>query len=451
MKKLISFLIALTITITGYAQDGYSSASVSMNRANAVLTADMVKIDEYVNYHRHSIPLPKNNEEIALSTDYHTLPNGNIAFQVGIATQKLLDFTTMPQINVSLVIDKSGSMQSDNRLEKVKKALLKFVAGLRDEDYISLITYDTDVFVVLSTTKVGDIENLESILDSISPSGSTNLHAGLMQGYSELTNNYLLEGTNKVILLTDGICNVGITDTEEIVQQSGAYNTAGIDVSTIGVGSNVNYSLLQQIAQQGKGANHFIGEAEEDFTKVFEHELESLIAPIAKDAVVEITYPKNVKLKTVYGYQPSYTSNKITIPLKNLNSGLTQVILCEFEPLGTKNCSLDVALTSYSIRNKKSVSQEVQANLKNTYQSDDVLKNYTIAALATSLKKMAGAISSQNYIAGLNILNLSLQTLKNAFPNLRDKDILRIKDIVEKNKQSLETLVQHTNLAKQTE
>ena len=449
MNKLISVFVLAVMSLTTQAQDGYSSASVSLSRTTPLLSANMVQVDEYINYHRHRIPLPKNQEEIALSTDYHSLANGNIAFQVGLATEKLLDFSAIPKINISLVIDKSGSMQSGNRLEKVKKAIRKFVHQLRSEDLISLVVYDTKVQVLLPSTKVGDIENIDAILNNIYPSGSTNLHEGLMSGYNELTKNFVKNGTNKVILLTDGICNVGVVDVEEIVRQSGMYNNEGIFISTIGVGANVNFNLLHQLAKQGKGANHFIGDTEEDFTKVFENEIESLISPIAKNVSLKIIYPKGLKLLKVYGYEAQAVNNTISIPLKNLNSGLTQVILFEFEVISNTPSMLNISLNAYSFQKKKEISLMAKTRLQTNTQSTDVLKNYTVAELANSLKKAAKNTDSHDFQAGLAILNRSLVSLNNRFPEVRDPDIIRIKNIVERSKNNIETFLKHRDLAQQ--
>ncbi len=452
ISLLFSFLF-LGLNNTLFAQDGYSSASVSMNRANTVFSADQVVIEEYINYHRHNIDLPKDKENIALSLDYQSISDKNIVLQIGIATKSLMDYSQMQPININLVIDVSGSMQSDNRLGKVKKALAKFTKGLRSEDYISIVAYDSEAKVILQSQKVGDVYNLDRIIESLSTGGSTNLYDGMVLGYEQAKQHFNPDHTNKVILLTDGIANVGITDVEKIVAKSYLYNKEGIDISTVGVGSDLNYSLLQQIAKEGKGANHFVGNVEEDIIKVFEDELESLLSPIAKNVYLEIDLPNNLRLIKLFGYTPQYNKNSIKIPLKNINSGLTQVILCEVEVInGKKPVSFSANLNyfSYKENEDKTIKQEMKIETSKISKTEreginkntEVVKNFYIGKLAYSLKEMAEAVSNQKYHEGRAILETSIQDLETTFPYLKDKDMLRIKEIVLSNKTKLEAFIE---------
>ena len=120
-------------------------------------------------------------------------------------------------------------------------------------------------------------------------------------------------------MLTDGCANTGVTNPEDIIKNSSKYNQKGIGISTIGVGYGVNYDLLRQISQNGKGANHFIGLAE-DVKKVFVDEVESLLSPIAKNVELEIEFNSNLNLSEVYGYSPKFSANKVSFKLKDINS-----------------------------------------------------------------------------------------------------------------------------------
>lgn len=439
MKNPICFLMLLLISFNINAQYGYSTASLSMNRSNGITSQDQIIIEEYINYHRHQINLPKRNNEIALSLDYLNTDKKNVVLQVGIATKELLDYSKMPPINISLVIDKSGSMQSDNRLEKVKSALKHFIKGLRAHDFISIITYDSNATVILKATKVKDIDNLALTLKNLQPGGSTNLNEGLMLAYKEVTKNYDAKLTNKVILLTDGVANIGVINTEDIVKNSTFYNKKGIDISTIGVGKKINYSLLQQLSNAGKGANHFIGNSKEDISKVFINELESLLSSIAKQVSLTITYPKGMQINNVYGYHPEYAKNEITIPLKNLNNGLTQVILFDFKLNSTiKKSPIKVRLNYYSHSAQTIQKIEKVIKLKNKHTIDnEVLKNYSIGKMANSLKNMAKKIDENDYENAFKIVDESITAIDNKFPYLKDKDIIRVKEILIKNKTNL--------------
>lgn len=434
MRTLIILILTL---VSGYvyAQDGYSSASVSMNRANGVLSPDEIVVEEYINYHRHAIRIPKDNaEEIALSLDFHPRSEEAIIFQVGIATKKLLDYSDMPPVNVSLVIDRSGSMGYDNKLNKVKKALLRFIKGLRPTDYVSIITYENEAKVLLESQQVGRLHNLENVIQSIAEGGSTNLHGGLILGYEQVEKHFNPNHSNKVILLTDGIANTGITNAEKIVADSYAYNQKGIDISTIGVGRDLNHVLLQQIARRGRGSNHFVGNEEEDIIKVFDNELQSLLSPVAKEAYVELEFPDPIKVKHLFGYAPEFNQNHIKIPLNNMNHGLTQVILAELQLPQKKSLRTKATLHyfSYSKGKHQKITQSInlKSHHKQVVKRNEIVKNFHIGQMAQALKKIADEIKNKRYQSAKQILEVSLHDVNQNFPFLRDKDILRVKNIL---------------------
>ena len=336
--KLLSALCIGCLSVS-MAQMGVSTASVSMNRNQYIQSADQVVVEEYVNYHRHNIATPKGGEQVKLSLDYRTLNENKGVLQVGVATKQSLDYSQLPPVNISLVIDGSGSMQSNNKIGYVKHAIKKFIKGLRPEDYISIVTYNSNANVVLNSVQVNEMPPIEQVLSRIYASGSTNLNDGLMLGYNQVQQNYQSRFTNKVILFTDGIANVGVTDPERIAENSFEYNQNGIDVSTIGVGTSLNYKLLQQISKKGRGANHFIGDNKEDIEKAFNQELESVLSSIGRDVYVDIEFPKHIEIEKVYGYSPEYKERRVRIPLEQLAFGQTQVILVEFSTCNSKKNS----------------------------------------------------------------------------------------------------------------
>ena len=442
-------LIGLSIitTMQGIAQMGMSSASVSMNRSNAIVSSDQVRIEEYVNYHKHNIDIPRRREDVALSMEYSTTPNETFILQVGIATKELLDLSSLPPVNVSLVIDRSGSMQANQKLEHVKEALHNFIKGLRPIDYVSIVTYESGANVTLEPIRVGQIESLEYIINGIYPGGSTNLNAGLMLGYEQVLKNYSSEYTNKVILFTDGIVNTGEVDLEQIVKNSSKYNKKGIDVSTIGLGSNLNYQLLQQIAEQGKGANHFVGEHKEDIDKVFDNELQALLSSIGKDVYLEIEYPQNFSVKQVYGYRPEFKNHSLKVPLENLNNGQTQVVLVELESGHFRRDYPIVAKLHYKSGeySEKTLINTLQIqSSRSRCLEGEVKKNYYIGKMAFALKQMAVKSEENKPYKALQILNETLYEIDGAFVALQDKDIKRVRDILEKKKSELEPICNHT-------
>ncbi len=108
-----------------------------------------------------------------------------------------------------------------------------------------------------------------------------------MLGYKEALKQFKREGTNRVVLLTDGIANQGVTDPAQIARESLSFNDRGVDLSTIGVGLDLNKDLLRDLAKSGRGLFHFVADAQ-DIDKVFLKEVQSLVAPVASEPNLEI-------------------------------------------------------------------------------------------------------------------------------------------------------------------
>lgn len=439
-KSTFIYLFSLTFIFNiSKAQYGVSSGSVSHTVSNGLSSANesgflnenTIIVEDFMNYHKHQIKIPKKNE-VALSIDYdNTVLNSDDHFllQIGLATQSVSDRQHSNKVNVSLVIDNSGSM-GGGKLEKVKTALKVFVKGLKPEDIISIIKFDDTANLVLKASKIKDVAgNLDTVIESIYPSGSTNIHSGMMMGYSEAQKHNTKDYNSKVILLTDGMTNSGITDPETILKQSKEFNDKGIDISTIGVGQQLDFDLLRQIATYGRGSNYFIGDAEKDIQKTFKDELESLLYNIGKKPKLTINLPEGMRIHKFYGYQPVYISNhQIEVELENLNCGQTQIFLMEVEKNEWEN-SLITASVVYEKNDKiKNVSSKNGYDAMTETTQQELKKNFQIAKMATELKKAAKDFSQTN----MENSQRSMQNIINyyqSFCDKKDEDLKRIYDI----------------------
>lgn len=421
------------------AQFGVSSGSVSHTVSNGLSSANesgflnenTIIVEDFMNYHKHQIKIPKKNE-VALSIDYDNTvlrSDDNFLLQIGLATQNVSGRQNPNKVNVSLVIDNSGSM-GGGKLEKVKTALKVFVKGLKPEDIISIVKFDNTANLVLKSSKIKDVaENLDSIIESIYPVGSTNIHSGMMMGYSEAQKHNTKDYNSKVILLTDGMTNSGITDPETILKQSKEFNDKGIDISTIGVGQQLDFDLLRKIATYGRGSNYFIGDAEKDIQKTFKDELESLLYNIGKKPKLTINLPEGMKIHKFYGYQPNYISSRqIEVELENLDCGQTQIFLMEVEKNEMESSSITASLVYEKNGEVKNVSSKKGYNAMTETTQQELKKNFQIAKMATELKKAAKDFPQTN----MENSQRSMQNIINyyqSFCDKNDEDLKRIYDI----------------------
>jgi uncharacterized protein YegL len=442
MKTIFALIFTFSIGSL-YSQYGVSSGSVSMTRSNGFESRNVngflpersIIVEDFMNFHKHQINIPtKIKTQLTIDYNNEVLENKNqYLVQVGLATQNIGKLDEKNKVNVGLVIDRSGSMSGQNKLEKVKTALKKFVEGLNEGDFISIIVFDDQAEKVLNAQPITKDKSLIfNTINQIYSGGSTNIDSGLQLGYQEVMKNHNQNINSKVILLTDGMTNSGETNQEIIIKKSKKFNEKGIDISTIGVGSSLDFDLLKKLSDAGRGSNHFIGENEEDIQKVFIDELQSLVYQIAKKPVVEVEFPSDYKIITCYGYQPEFNQNKVSFKVENLGYGVTQIFLFKVEKTSKSTGNIKATIT-YKLSNgiEKTQVEQKNHNLESKFTQKEVVKNYQIALMAESLKNASVEYAKSNFGNAKKLMQETLSYI-NLNADLKDKDIERIYSIAKK-------------------
>jgi Mg-chelatase subunit ChlD len=403
---------------------------------------DDVVVDEFINYHKHRLPYPKSGQSVAMDTRWGNAEisrsQREAVLQIGFTTAEVDERTDLRPLNLVLVIDKSGSMADSDKMSRVKASLQAMVARLRPEDVVSIVTFDNGANVLYPASRIGDGHGLRQAIDCIQPGGGTNIHSGLMLGYREAKKNFRQGVTNRVILLTDGIANVGVVDPGRIAADSSECNGQGIDLSTIGVGLDLNNDLLRTLAKSGRGLYHFISDYK-DIDKVFVNEVQSLVSSVAKRVQVRIEYGPGLRAEKIYGYSPRYAGGSVSIDLDNMNNGLTQVVMAKFRADSVRgSMPVKVRLSYFDVKRQREVVEVQELRLvPGEADSCDILadvevkKNYTIAELAQSLFDMRESANRRNFAQAEGVLNSSVSTAYGRYPNMEDGDIRFILNIVE--------------------
>ncbi len=418
---------------------------------------DEVAVEEFVNYHKHRLPLPKVGQAVAMDvrwgSDGISAAQREAVLQIGFTTAEVSERTDLRPLNLALVIDRSGSMEDDDKMSRVKQSLRLMVEKLRPEDIVSIIGFDTEAEVLYAAGRVGDGYELRRVIDCLEPEGSTNIHAGLMLGYKEAQKNFRKDAANRVILLTDGIANVGVTEPNRIAAASSEYNSRGIDLSTIGVGLDLNNDLLRTLATSGRGLYHFVSDYQ-DIEKVFVNELQSLVSSVAKRVEVSVETDANLQVEKVYGYAPRTRANGFSIGLDNMNNGLTQVLMMRFRARGSaarESYPVKVRLSYFDVKQKRTVEQIQEISIARARNNSgdfladvEVKKNYTIAELAQSLFDMTEAVKRNRYREAENFLNASTSAVYRRYPNNEDKDIRYVLNIIEGYQRDLKSFNRQT-------
>jgi len=223
-------------------------------------------------------------------------------------------------LNLCFALDISGSMTENNRMEKLKSALKKVLPLLTSDDYLSVVVYDDIAQVVLPSRKYNsehDSVFLE-IIDNIKIGGGTNMLAGMLKGYSELSKNYNRFWKNRLILMSDGVSTTGEKNPDKITEYATVNNAKGFETSTIGLGGNINFELLYNIAIEGRGNSHFIGDCESsDIEQSLIEELTSLNQGL-DNMFIEIEYPKHLKLANIHGASKATDNKNLVIYFSSL-------------------------------------------------------------------------------------------------------------------------------------
>jgi len=225
--------------------------------------------------------------DIRLSTRFLTTQN---AHQVGMLVTLAGEArVTRPPINVALVLDCSGSMDG-SPLEAAKEAAGRFASFLTERDRLSIVAFDDHVRTVFGPAPAGDPAALEA-LGRVHAGGSTNLSGGWLKG-RKLVERELVQGTNRVVLLTDGQANAGIVDPDQLLGLAQAGAERGVSTTCIGFGAHFNEQLLEPMAAAGAG-NYWYVESDDQMATIFQGEVEGLVSVAAQNVELEVrlTHP----------------------------------------------------------------------------------------------------------------------------------------------------------------
>jgi len=264
-----------------------------------------VRPEEWVNYFDQGYAPPETGAFAIYADGGRTpfLSSGEVLVRVGV---KAHDVSSARRSSAALtfVIDVSGSMAEGGRLDLVKQSMALLVAQLRSDDRVSIVAFSTKARVVLRPTPGDQRETILRAFGSLSPEDTTNVEAGLQLAYQLAREQFIEGGTNRVVMATDGVANVGNSDAAAILRNAGADSASRIQLVAVGVGmGNYNDALLEQLADQGAGFYAYVDTLEEA-RRVFVDELTQTIQTVALDAKAQVEFnPATVAGYRLIGYE----------------------------------------------------------------------------------------------------------------------------------------------------
>ncbi len=231
-------------------------------------------------------------------------------------------------LNLSLVIDHSGSMAGD-KLDYTRQAAQFLVQNLSTRDILSVVLYNNRIETLIAPAAVLHKDAINQRLETIKASGTTNLSGGWLEGVNHVASNLKDDYLNRVILMTDGLANRGIIETDRLVALGEQKHEDGITTTTMGLGEDFNEDLLIAIANASGGAFYFI-ESPEVTPAIFQEELRGLLNVVGQNLVVTLQLTDHVSaVSQLNAYPESGTRQKVVYRLGDVYGEEVKTIALE--------------------------------------------------------------------------------------------------------------------------
>jgi Ca-activated chloride channel family protein len=272
---------------------------------NQMPPRDSVRIEELINYFNYDYAQPAGRDPIAPNMEVAVTPWNpqSRLVRIGIKAREV-NANRRPPSNLVFLIDVSGSMNTPTKLPLVKAGLRMMVDRLGENDTVSMVVYAGASGLVLAPTSAIRKEVIQQAIDRLEAGGSTNGASGIQLAYNQAVANFIRGGTNRVILMTDGDFNVGITNQGDLTRLIEERAKSGVFLSVLGFGmGNIKDSTLEKLADQGNGHYAYIDSVNEAH-KVLVEEMGSTLVTVAKDVKIQVDFnPGRVEAYRLIGYE----------------------------------------------------------------------------------------------------------------------------------------------------
>lgn len=310
---------------------------------------------------------------------------------------------TRPPVNIAIVIDRSGSMAGD-KMSQAREAAILAVNSLAVDDIVSVIAFDDTVEVVTPATRASDKKLITEAISRIDTRGSTAIFAGVSKGASEIRKFIDRNRVNRVILLSDGLANIGPSSPSELGQLGSTLAREGISVSTLGLGLDYNEDLMTQLAGFSDGNHVFVANAK-DLARAFRLEFGDVTSMVAQDVDITIRLASGTRPVRVLGREAEIVGNSVRTQMRHLGSEQEKFIVLEVEvPAGKAGANLSVADVNVVYLNMLSK------------QRDTVKRNVAVS-YSESTEEVAQATDKK-------VMSSAVEQVANAF----NKDAVKLRD-----------------------
>jgi Ca-activated chloride channel family protein len=323
-----------------------------------------------------------------------------------------------PPVNVSLVIDRSGSMRGP-KIEQAKEAAILALSRLSRQDRVSVIAFDHQVDVVVPAGPFEDFNEMKRRIDGIYARGQTAIYAAVRQAGQSVGEAVSPQRISRVILMSDGLANVGPSSPAELERLGRELGGQGISVTTIGLGLDYSEELMTRLALASDG-NHAFVENPEQLADIFNKEFGDVLAVVGQDVDIEIDCPEGVTPLRGIGRDVKIDGRHVNFRLNQIGGKQERYIVLELEVAkGLAQGRAAVADVGVSYLDPKTKSRDkltAKAEVSFSTSADEVARSTNAsvtAAIATQLanERSEGAVRARD--AG-NIAEARKQLEQNA-------------------------------------
>lgn len=229
-------------------------------------------------------------------------------------------------VDLAVVLDASGSMSARGKIDYAKRAAKLLASSMERGDTYTLVTFNDDAVTVVPATRVDDPTVIHRAIDRVYEGGGTNLYAGMDRGAHEVQRSLEPGAVGRVVVLSDGNANVGVTDPSALSRYASTLAGQGVAVSTIGLGLDYNEDLLATISDVGGGTYDFVDDPRE-LEAVFTDELDRTASVVARSTSVSISLPDGVTPVEVIGWDAERTETGWTVWMGDVYAGESRKII----------------------------------------------------------------------------------------------------------------------------
>ena len=315
-----------------------------------------VRLEEFVNYFKYSYPQPKGDDPIGVACEMGGCPwaPSHRLLRVGVQARNV-PVEKLPPCNLTFLIDVSGSMGWNGGFDMAKAGLRMLVDRLRPEDRVAIVTYASGTRVLLASTPGTEKGRIRAAIDGLVSSGGTAGGAGIQLAYEEAKKGFDRKANNRVILVTDGDFNVGISTPKALEEFIAEKRESGIFLTVLGVGTgNYQDANMKKLSTAGNG-NYAYLDSVLEAKKVMMNEFGGTLFTVAKDVKLQLEFnPAEVKGYRLLGYESRKLAAKDFNDDKKdageIGSGHTMTALYEIVPAGSDEKVADVDPLKYQKR-----------------------------------------------------------------------------------------------------